>query len=87
MIFVKITSLLLSSGLLLARKLWITFWKYELFFEFLVISTLKDPFPGWIDNFRGPIGLMTATGLGRFLLLNKYILKRISIDLYFESDR
>ena len=29
-----------------------------------VISTWTDPFPGWIDNFNGPVGLSIATGKG-----------------------
>ncbi|CAL1678654.1 unnamed protein product [Lasius platythorax] len=30
----------------------------------IVLSSLKDPIPGWIDNFNGPIGLGAATGKG-----------------------
>jgi fatty acyl-CoA reductase len=26
--------------------------------------TWNDPFPGWIDNFNGPIGLMVGSGKG-----------------------
>jgi fatty acyl-CoA reductase len=29
-----------------------------------VISTWTEPFPGWIDNFNGPIGLMVGSGKG-----------------------
>lgn len=29
-----------------------------------VISTANDPVKGWIDNFNGPTGLMTACGKG-----------------------
>jgi hypothetical protein len=29
-----------------------------------VFSTWTEPFPGWIDNFNGPVGLMVATGKG-----------------------
>jgi fatty acyl-CoA reductase len=29
-----------------------------------VISTMVEPFPGWIDNFNGPVGLMVAGGKG-----------------------
>ncbi|PNF40527.1 hypothetical protein B7P43_G08166 [Cryptotermes secundus] len=30
----------------------------------IVISTLNDPFPGWIENFNGPVGLLIASGKG-----------------------
>lgn len=30
----------------------------------IVIATMKDPFPGWIDNFNGPVGLLIGCGLG-----------------------
>jgi fatty acyl-CoA reductase len=30
----------------------------------IVISTMKDPIPGWIDNFNGPIGLLVGCGIG-----------------------
>ncbi|XP_029169081.1 fatty acyl-CoA reductase 1-like [Nylanderia fulva] len=30
----------------------------------IVTSSWKDPFPGWIDSFNGPIGLMVAAGKG-----------------------
>lgn len=30
----------------------------------IVISTMKEPFPGWIDNFNGPVGLLVGSGLG-----------------------
>jgi fatty acyl-CoA reductase len=29
-----------------------------------VISSLNDPFSGWIENFNGPVGLMIGTGKG-----------------------
>lgn len=29
-----------------------------------VCPTYKDPFPGWIDNFYGPVGMCVATGKG-----------------------
>lgn len=31
---------------------------------FKVISTARDPFPGWIDNFNGPVGIFVASGKG-----------------------
>jgi fatty acyl-CoA reductase len=33
-------------------------------FSSTVISSLNDPFPGWIENFNGPVGLMIGTGKG-----------------------
>lgn len=33
-----------------------------LFRPSIVISTMKDPIPGWIDNFNGPIGLLIGSG-------------------------
>uniref|UniRef100_A0A336M1N3 Fatty acyl-CoA reductase n=1 Tax=Culicoides sonorensis TaxID=179676 RepID=A0A336M1N3_CULSO len=39
----------------------------------IVISTMKDPFPGWIDNFNGPVGLLVGCGMGitRTMYCNK----------------
>ncbi|GLH09062.1 Fatty acyl-CoA reductase [Gryllus bimaculatus] len=28
------------------------------------VATARDPFPGWIDNFNGPMGLMVSAGKG-----------------------
>ncbi|XP_061399413.1 fatty acyl-CoA reductase wat-like [Musca vetustissima] len=30
----------------------------------IVVSSYKEPFPGWIDNFNGPVGMLVACGLG-----------------------
>lgn len=30
----------------------------------LVVSTAKEPFPGWIDNFYGPTGLLVSSVFG-----------------------
>ncbi|KAK2583904.1 hypothetical protein KPH14_001175 [Odynerus spinipes] len=30
----------------------------------IVISTMEDPIPGWVDNFNGPTGLMIGGGKG-----------------------
>ncbi|XP_055297752.1 putative fatty acyl-CoA reductase CG5065 [Sitodiplosis mosellana] len=30
----------------------------------IVVSSLDEPMPGWIDNFNGPTGLLLACGLG-----------------------
>jgi fatty acyl-CoA reductase len=29
-----------------------------------VISTWSEPFPGWTDNYNGPVGLMIGAGKG-----------------------
>lgn len=36
----------------------------------IVISTMKEPFPGWIDNFNGPVGLLVGCGLGLIRTVN-----------------
>lgn len=30
----------------------------------IVISCMKEPLPGWVDNFNGPVGLLVGSGLG-----------------------
>lgn len=30
----------------------------------IVTGTEVEPFPGWCDNFNGPVGLLTACGVG-----------------------
>ena len=35
-----------------------------LFRPSIVISSMKDPFPGWLDNFNGPVGLLVGCGIG-----------------------
>ncbi|KAG5883993.1 hypothetical protein JTB14_019975 [Gonioctena quinquepunctata] len=30
----------------------------------IVISTMTEPMPGWIDNFNGPVGILVASGKG-----------------------
>ncbi|XP_025263397.1 fatty acyl-CoA reductase 1-like [Camponotus floridanus] len=35
----------------------------------IVISSLKDPIPGWIDNFNGPVGLLAFGGKGLLRVL------------------
>jgi fatty acyl-CoA reductase len=36
--------------------------KYLLFDT--VTSSMTEPFPGWVDNFNGPVGLLIAGGKG-----------------------
>ncbi|CAK9799512.1 Putative fatty acyl-CoA reductase CG5065 [Anthophora plagiata] len=35
-----------------------------LFRPTIVISTVEDPFPGWLDNFNGPVGMLVGGGKG-----------------------
>ncbi|XP_072762936.1 fatty acyl-CoA reductase 1-like [Anoplolepis gracilipes] len=44
----------------------------------VVINSLRDPMPGWIDNFNGPMGLIAAGGKG--LLPVAYASNNISQD-------
>ncbi|XP_073829399.1 fatty acyl-CoA reductase wat-like isoform X2 [Musca autumnalis] len=30
----------------------------------IVISSIEEPYPGWVDNFNGPIGMLVACGVG-----------------------
>lgn len=35
-----------------------------LFRPSIVISSMKEPFPGWVDNFNGPVGILVGSGIG-----------------------
>lgn len=35
-----------------------------LFRPSIVISSMTEPFPGWVDNFNGPVGLLVGSGIG-----------------------
>ncbi|CAO1418029.1 unnamed protein product [Diamesa hyperborea] len=30
----------------------------------IVVSAMKEPLPGWVDNFNGPVGLLVGCGVG-----------------------
>lgn len=30
----------------------------------LVVSSVEEPVPGWVDNFNGPLGMLVACGIG-----------------------
>ncbi|XP_067641796.1 putative fatty acyl-CoA reductase CG5065 isoform X2 [Eurosta solidaginis] len=32
----------------------------------IVVSSIEEPVPGWVDNFNGPIGMLVACGIGIF---------------------
>ena len=44
----------------------------------IVIAAWKDPFPGWIDNFNGPTGLIIQAASG--------ILRSIVVDSKSRAD-
>lgn len=29
-----------------------------------MVSSYKEPFPGWVDNFNGPLGMLVGCGIG-----------------------
>lgn len=35
-----------------------------LFRPSIVISTMREPFPGWVDNFNGPVGILAGSAIG-----------------------
>jgi len=47
--------------------------------HFLVTPSLNDPFPGWIDNFYGMIGLLVGGGKGVIRVFNAP--KHICLDI------
>ncbi|XP_039310287.1 fatty acyl-CoA reductase 1 [Solenopsis invicta] len=54
----------------------------------VVMSTLIDPFPGWIDNVYGPIGLSIASGKGliRVGYCDKYVNENIvPVDIVIKT--
>ncbi|XP_072760080.1 fatty acyl-CoA reductase 1-like isoform X2 [Anoplolepis gracilipes] len=49
----------------------------------VVVNSLRDPIPGWIDNFNGPLGLLAAGGKGLLPILyasNKTSHNNIPVD-------
>lgn len=44
-----------------------------LFVTLTVTPTIEEPFPGWLDNFNGPTGIVVAggTGIHRFINATK----------------
>jgi len=53
-----------------------------------VMNSINDPFPGWLDNIYGPIGLLIAGGKGALRVINhsKHIsLNMIPIDLVVKT--
>lgn len=40
----------------------------------LVVSSIEEPIPGWIDNFNGPVGMFVASGLGNIFVPQQLML-------------
>ncbi|KAI8128070.1 putative fatty acyl-CoA reductase [Lucilia cuprina] len=45
----------------------------------IVVSTIEEPIPGWVDNFNGPIGMLVACGVG--ILRTSYADPDITADV------
>ena len=39
-----------------------------LFRPSIVISAMREPLPGWMDNFNGPVGLLVGSGVGELFI-------------------
>ncbi|XP_077561266.1 putative fatty acyl-CoA reductase CG5065 isoform X2 [Haemaphysalis longicornis] len=46
----------------------------------IVTCSIREPFPGWVDNFNGPAGFIIATGKG--VLRTMYLRPNNSADIY-----
>lgn len=52
-------------------------------FIFLVIPSVAEPLPGWVDNLNGPVGILVGAGKGVIRSLhstNKYRAHCIPVD-------
>lgn len=52
------------------------------------MPTIKEPFPGWIDNIYGPLGLYIGGGKGivRIAYINKYVQENaIPVDIVINT--
>jgi len=61
---------------------------YKNISHILVTSSIKEPIPGWIDNFYGPLGLSIGTGrrILRTMYANKYVCEDIvPIDIVIKA--
>ncbi|XP_076277556.1 fatty acyl-CoA reductase 1-like isoform X2 [Lasioglossum baleicum] len=50
----------------------------------IVVASLNEPMPGWVDNVNGPTGLLIAAGKGvlrTMLMEGKYLIRVIPCDL------
>jgi fatty acyl-CoA reductase len=50
-----------------------------MFFCCIVMSTWKDPIPGWIDNSNGPTKIPVGASLG--MLRSSYVDRKLVADL------
>lgn len=56
---------------------------FEILLIFLVVCTIEDPFPGWIDSLNGPLGisLATVTGMAHVMLADEVCQDWIPVDI------
>lgn len=45
----------------------------------IVIPSLKDPMPGWVDNLNGPVGITIAAGKG--VLRSMMVVKEFNAEV------
>lgn len=54
----------------------------------IVTGSETEPFPGWCDNFNGPVGLLVACGIGIMRTMyasHKSVLNCIAVDIVIKS--
>ncbi|CAO1421565.1 unnamed protein product [Diamesa serratosioi] len=54
----------------------------------IVTGSEREPFPGWCDNFNGPVGLLVACGIGIMRTMyasHKSVLNCIAVDIVIKS--
>lgn len=51
---------------------------------FLVVASFEEPTPGWLDNWNGPTGIISAVGKGIFRTIiceQEYIVDVVPVDI------
>lgn len=48
-----------------------------------VTPTIEEPFPGWVDNFNGPTGLIVAFGTG----IHRFVETRLDHQMDYQVMR
>lgn len=54
----------------------------------IVTGSEHEPFPGWCDNFNGPVGLLVACGIGIMRTMyasHKSVLNCVAVDIVIKS--
>lgn len=54
----------------------------------IVTGSEREPFPGWCDNFNGPVGLLVACGIGIMRTMyasHESVLNCIAVDIVIKS--